>query len=80
MLNREKVIQALECMAEQRKTCKHECPYRIPVIEALDIDYCYCAKTNIIKDALTLLKEQAEIIDRYHKADAFLYAHGWRWG
>lgn len=32
-----------------------------------------------IESAIALLREQAEIIDRYHKADAFLYAHGWRW-
>lgn len=32
-----------------------------------------------IESAIALLREQAEIIDRYRKADAFLYAHGWRW-
>lgn len=26
-----------------------------------------------------LLKEQQKIIDRYHQADTFLEAHGWKW-
>lgn len=32
-----------------------------------------------IESAIALLREQAEIIDRYRKADTFLYAHGWKW-
>lgn len=26
-----------------------------------------------------LLREQEDIIKQYHKADTFLYAHGWSW-
>ncbi|MBO7664062.1 MAG: hypothetical protein J6U01_11925 [Clostridia bacterium] len=28
---------------------------------------------------LFMLKEQAAIIEQYHKADAFLDVHGWKW-
>lgn len=73
MIDREKVIKGLEvCIKadfiEGKNPCAG-CPYFFDGM----------CKYVIMKDALILLKEQAEIIDRYRKADAFLYAHGWRW-
>ena len=34
---------------------------------------------NACIGAITLLKEQDAIIKQYHKADAFLAMHGWKW-
>ena len=31
------------------------------------------------EDAIALLKEQEAVIEQYHKADGFLYVHGWKW-
>ena len=36
-------------------------------------------QADILEDAITLLNEQSNIIEKYHKADSFLFAHGWRW-
>ena len=72
MVNREKVIKALSC--ENRTSsfgCYNiDCPYN-------SIENCY--SEQIMHDALELLKEQAAIIDQYHKADVFLKIHGWKW-
>ena len=35
--------------------------------------------SNIILNAIALIKKQKAIIDQYHKADAFLDIHGWKW-
>ena len=68
MINREQLIKALEyCTADE---CNPDCPYY-----EVDVG----CRTQIEIDALTLLEEQAKIIDLYHKADAFLNAHGWKW-
>lgn len=32
-----------------------------------------------IEQAKQFIIEQQEIIKKYHKADMFLHAHGWRW-
>ena len=32
-----------------------------------------------VKDAIELLKEQQEVIEKYHKADGLFEAHGWKW-
>ena len=51
--DREKVIKGLECCNEYavyNSECKEECPY-------LDVNR-YCCVEDLIKDALTLLKEQ----------------------
>ena len=68
MPDREKVLKGLECLITDEVPCEG-CQYN---------GSGYCLK-NIAKDARELLKEQAAVIDRYHKADAFLDVHGWRW-
>lgn len=75
-MDREKVFDAFRhCMSEQKcRGCKNKkCKEfnrdlilkRIPERLGLEV--------------LELLKEQQEIIDQYHKADAFLAVHGWKW-
>ena len=39
----------------------------------------YKGLIEYINDVLILLKEKDGIIERYHKADTFLNAHGWKW-
>lgn len=34
---------------------------------------------DLLSEALELLKEQKKQLDKYHKADTFLEAHGWKW-
>lgn len=63
MIDREKVIQHFE-----------------DAIEASGSDNKWrFVRVDILEDAITLLKEQSNIIEKYHKADSFLFAHGWRW-
>lgn len=40
---------------------------------------CVTIKSKVYLDALELLKEQQEVIEKYHKADGLLEAHGWKW-
>ena len=72
MADREKVIKGLECHMHPFQC--NDCPYwnKSQPLRDCDVD-------QMAKDALTLLKEQAKVIDRYHKADVFLSVHGWRW-
>ena len=68
----EKVIKGLEiCIrVKDNEKCPDECPYRK--------DICY-GTAGLMADALSLLKEQNEVIQEYKKADTFLDAHGWKW-
>ena len=34
---------------------------------------------DVCRDVANRLEEQQKIIERYHKADSFLIAHGWNW-
>ena len=34
---------------------------------------------KLMRDALELIQKQQAALERYKKADSFLYAHGWRW-
>ena len=72
MIDREKVISGLEYCIDQNPKCR-DCPY-------FKRKYFYpdCEAT-MKRSALELLKEQEKIINEYHKADAFLAAHGWEW-
>ena len=36
-----------------------------------------CAE--LVRNSISLLKEQEAIIEQYHRADGFLAAHGWKW-
>ena len=73
MTGREKVIRGLECCEHPYEKKCDACPYSFYTPDSMECTAYLC------KAALELLKEQAEIIDRYHKADVFLYTHGWRW-
>ena len=53
-MDREKVVKGLECCAD---SCRHGCPYA-------DDDDCESA---LCADALALLKEQAERIQKYER-------------
>ena len=58
-MSNKKVIKGLKCLLEQKKTCEKDCPYFIQVVPGL----CgYCAKANVIKDAIALLQEQEPVI------------------
>lgn len=71
MPDRGKVIKGLECHADRTNlSCRpSKCPY---------FAYDFCGPL-LATDALELLKEQQEQLDKYHKADTFLEAHGWKW-
>ena len=57
MPDREKVIRGLECIAGQKRSCEG-CPYSIPVtLDLGGFSYGYCAKGNVAKDAIALLRE-----------------------
>lgn len=74
-VDREKVIKGLEhCGFTEKRGCDG-CPYED---ECIDFGG-DAGHGSLCTDALALLKEQAEVIDRYHKADVFLSVHGWRW-
>lgn len=68
----EKIISGLACCLGvndcdiERNEC---CPYN---------EYPICA-TFLHSDVIELLKEQRAVIEKYHKADNFLEAHGWKW-
>ena len=71
MADFKKVIESLEC-CEVGAEC----------------DHCHYAKGNhgnfegchqLMADAVEVLKEQHTVIEKYHKADSFLEAHGWKW-
>lgn len=34
---------------------------------------------DVLHEAKELLKNQRELLDKYHKADTFLETHGWKW-
>lgn len=71
MVDRGKVLKALECCRFLTANVCKECPYSNVYGSA------ECGQ--MAKDALELLKEQEKIIEQYHKADAFLEVHGWKW-
>lgn len=75
MTDREKVIKGLTACVDDM--CDY-CPYYDEEVPDCDY-YGRCNRIDMNRDALALLKEQAEVIDRYHKADVFLNVHGWRW-
>ena len=35
--------------------------------------------TTFMEHLLEIVKEQQKVIEKYHKADSFLEAHGWKW-
>ena len=65
MSNRKKVIKALECCADKTGKCCYECPYK----SECDIDQesvsfdsdPECVSFDMLKDALTLLREQKAV-------------------
>lgn len=72
MPDREKVTKGLECcIKNDHKTCSYKS-------EDKGITATPCT-TFLMRDALALINEQSNIIEKYHKADSFLFAHGWRW-
>lgn len=74
MIDREKVIKAIEYCTEDSLVCAGDkCPYWKDGVSTI---VCW---NNVMKDAGELLNEQSNIIEKYHKADSFLFAHGWRW-
>ena len=64
----QEVIQALDRCG--KLLCGKECPYH-------GQDMCMLTMTQ---DAIALLRDQEGIIAQYKTADAFLAAHGWKWG
>lgn len=59
MPDREKVLFALDCYAEQRTTCGDECPYFTRIAVGFGgHGYGYCAKTNIARDAIALIEQK----------------------
>ena len=72
-IDRNKVIEGLECCTATgvESDCKN-CPYTD------DAGSC-TSLYPMLYDALALLMEYEAVISRYHRADAFLAAHGWRW-
>ena len=77
MIDREKVIKGLECCLVQTDEVPplcEECPYCDEKIGTCEYYF-----SDLLSDAITLLKEQNRIIEKYHEADGFLFAHGWRW-
>ena len=59
MTNRENVLFALDCYAEQRETCGTECPYSITVADSIGgPGYVTCDKISIARDAITLIKQK----------------------
>lgn len=42
-------------------------------------DACHHFPDSLINDIRNLLIKQNNIIEKYHKADGFLNAHGWEW-
>lgn len=63
----EKTIKGLE-LCVNRENCA-DCPFK---------EYAMCEK-HLKHNAIALLILQKKDLEQYHKADAFLYAHGWRW-
>lgn len=57
MPDRETVIEALGCIAGKKRSCEG-CPYFTAVMHGLGgFSYGYCAKSNVVKDAISLLRE-----------------------
>lgn len=71
MPDREKVMSALDCRANDTDIDCRKCDYYIREDKPE-----YCDFRGILRDALALLKEQDRIIKQ---ADGFLLAHGWKW-
>ena len=70
MIDREKVIKGLHCCSHTDGINCIYCPY-----DTSDSD----CTALLSMDVLELLKEQETVIERYHRADGFLSAHGWKW-
>ena len=73
-MNKKEVMDALEI-------CKNGCSGD-GCLYLIDCNPLNCESRcfdQLAADALELLKEQEAIIEQYHKADAFLDAHGWKW-
>ena len=61
MVDIETVIEALGCIVGQKRSCEG-CPYFIAATPDLGgFSYGYCAKGNVAKDAIALLKEQEPV-------------------
>ena len=45
----------------------------------MDGGACYHFPQTLIDDIKNLLIKQNNIIEKYHRADTFLDAHGWKW-
>ena len=45
----------------------------------IDGDACHHFPDSLIDDIRNLLIKQNNIIEKYHRADSFLDAHGWKW-
>lgn len=81
MIDREKVIKAIECCTADSMICYGDkCQYR-----KVGVPFNVCWN-NVLKDAGELLRaDQAELIrqrdtiSKYRKADEFLALHGWEW-
>ena len=74
LTDRDKIICALENCIGQPKCA--DCPW-----EACEVEHEVVNRVpyGLLRDALSLLKEQEAVIEQYHKADGFLDAHGWKW-
>lgn len=70
----EKVIEGL-------KHCSPSYPRLIECVKCPYEKNCYHGGRNeiLLRDAYELTKSQKEQLDKYHKADVFLEAHGWKW-
>lgn len=75
MADREKVIAALHCRAYDDDFPCWKCAY----YKQDEKPVARCDYRGLMDDAIELLKEQQEQLDKYHKADTFLEAHGWKW-
>ena len=69
MTETERVIKGLEVCTTRPCYCT-ECPYKAN---------CCLDSQELMEDALALVKKQNDIIEKYHRADGFLDAHGWKW-
>lgn len=81
MAELEKVIKAIECCIDEKHGCYNcEFKYTDGKVACRMFEESYNSiPTELIKNALELLKEQQKIIEQYHKADGFLAVHGWKW-
>ena len=60
------LMKSAELMKSQRELIDH-------LLEKL------ASAKEMAESRAELMKEQQEVIEKYHKADSFLEAHGWKW-